>query len=290
MTAVVRGTCALLLIAGTAVAASPPPSGIRSWAPPLPAFQAGAEIHATADHLDGDFTHQHIILSGNVTLVSADQQIQAGRLEVTLDPKGRHVENLDGQGNVRLVYGPYTATGDRARFDTAAHHAELLGHARIWGEGREVSGDTIDVDLQRRVVKVTGGRVLLPSSGTLPALRVTADTIVADDLAGRADLTGSVEVVAGPRHLWAGTAAVEMDPQTGALQRLVAGGGVRVEEGERRGRADRGAYDLVKHTLILEGNADLTEGVSRLRGERIRVNLTTRQVAVERGTIQYRQQ
>ena len=290
MTVALRVATALLLTAGSAAAASPPRSGIRSWAPPTPAFQAGAEIHATADHLDGDFAHQRILLTGNVTLVSADEQIQAARLAVTLEPKGRRIETLDAQDNVRLVYGPYTATGDRVRFDTAARHAQLLGHARIWGEAREVSGDTIDVDLARRVVKVTAGRVQLPPDGTLPALRVIADTIVADDVAGRADLTGHVEVVSGIRHLWASNAAVELDPQTGALKRLSAGGGVRVEEGDRHGTADRGVYDLVKRTLVLEGNADLTEGVSRLRGEQIRVNLTTRQVEVERGTIQYRQE
>ncbi|MGD2064436.1 MAG: LptA/OstA family protein [Nitrospirota bacterium] len=280
---------ALLLIAAAVSAAAPPQSGIRSWAPPLPAFQAGAEIHATADHLDGDFTHQRIRLSGNVNLVSADQQIQADRLEVVLAPQGRHIETLDAQGEVRLVYGAYTAIGDRARFDTAAGRAQLLGHARIWGEAREVRGDSIDVDLERRVLKVMVGRVTLPAAATLPALWVAADTIVADDLAGRADLTGAVEVVAGPRHLWAGTAALELDRKTGALRRLFAGDGIRVEEGERRGRADRGSYDLVKRTLVLEGNADLTEGVTRLRGERIRVNLATRQVEVERGTIEYRQ-
>jgi lipopolysaccharide transport protein LptA len=289
MTTALRVVSALLLTTATALAAAPPRPGIRSWAPPTPAFQAGAEIHATADHLDGDFTHQRILLSGNVTLVSADQQIQADRLEVTLDPQGRRIETLDAQGEVQLVYGPYTATGDRARFDTAVGHAQLLGHARIWGEAREVSGDSIDVDLERRVLKVTAGRVLLPPDATLPALRITADTIMADDVAGRADLTGAVEVVAGPRHMWAGNAVLELDPQTGALRRLRAGGGVRIEEGERRGRADRGSYDLVKRTLLLEGNADFTEGVSRLRGERIHVNLTTRQVEVERGTIHYRQ-
>jgi lipopolysaccharide transport protein LptA len=290
MTATLSVVAALALIPATAFAAAPPQPTIHRWAPPTPAFQAGTEIRATADHLDGDFAHQRILLSGNVKLVNADQQIQANRVEVALDAQGQRIETLDARGEVRMTYGPYTATGDLVHFDTAASHARLLGHARIWGEARDVRGDSIDIDLERRVLTVTAGRVSLPSTTSLPALRVTADKIIADDGAGRADLTGKVEIVAGPRHLWAGHAALELDPQTGAVRRLLASGGVRVEERERHGKADRGSYDLVERTLLLEGNADLTEGPSRLRGERIRVNLTTRQVEVDHGTIRYRQE
>jgi len=227
---------ATLLIAATAIRAA---AGGGGWIPPTPAFQAGTELHATADHLEGDFTRHHLLLVGNVKLVGDTQEIHAERLSVTLDAESRRIETLDAKGQVRLIYGPYTAVADRLVFDTAAGHARLLGEARIWGEGREMAGTSIDLDLHRKVVEVTAGRVGLPAHGELPALRVAADTIVAD--------------------------------------------------GDRHGRADRGTYDLMTGSLVLEGNAALTEGGSRLLGDRIRVSLTTRQVQVERGTIHYRQ-
>jgi len=277
---------AILLIAATAVRAAATGSG---WTPPTPAFQAGTEFHATADHLEGDFTRHHLLLVGNVTLVGDTQEIHAERLSVTLDAASRRIETLDGSGQVRLIYGPYTAVADHVVFDTAAGHARLLGEARIWGEGREMAGTTIDLDLHLKVVEVTAGRVDLPAHGELPALRVAANTIVADDASGRAELTGAVEVTSGTRHLSADHAVVELDPATNSVRQLRADGDLRIVDGDRRGRADRGTYDLMKGSLVLEGNADLTEGGSRLLGDQIRVSLTTRQVQVERGTIHYRQ-
>lgn len=278
----------ILLVAVMAVRPAAAAGG--GWTPPTPAFQAGTELHATADHLEGDFTRHHLLLVGNVTLVGDTQEIHAARLSMTLDAEGRRIETLDGSGQVRLIYGPYTAVADRILFDNAAGHARLLGHARIWGEGREMAGDTIDLDLHRKVVEVAAGRVHLPAHGDIPSLRVAANTIVADDASGRAELTGAVTVTSGPRHLSADHAVVELDPATGDVRQLRADGDLRIVDGDRHGRADRGAYDLVKRSLVLEGNADLTEGGSRLLGERIRVSLTTRQVQVERGTIHYRQQ
>jgi len=277
---------ATTLVAVAAVRATAAGGG---WTPATPAFQAGTEFHATADHLEGDFTRHHLLLVGNVTLVGDKQEIHAERLSVTLDAESRRIETLDGSGQVRLIYGLYTAVADRVVFDTAAGHARLLGEARIWGEGREMTGTLIDLDLRHKVVELTGGRVHLPAHGQLPALLVAADTIVADDTSGRAELTGAVEVTSGPRHLSADHAVVELDPATNTVRRLRADGDLRIVDGDRRGRADHGTYDLVKGSLVLEGNAGLTEGGSRLLGDRIRVNLTTRQVQVERGTIHYRQ-
>gem|GEM_PF-3564817 len=277
---------ATLLIAATAIRAA---AGGGGWIPPTPAFQAGTELHATADHLEGDFTRHHLLLVGNVKLVGDTQEIHAERLSVTLDAESRRIETLDAKGQVRLIYGPYTAVADRLVFATAAGHARLLGEARIWGEGREMAGTSIDLDLHRKVVEVTAGRVGLPAHGELPALRVAADTIVADDASGRAELTGAVEVTSGPRHLSADHAVVELDPATNSVRQLRADGDLRIADGDRHGRADRGAYDLMTGSLVLEGNAALTEGGNRLLGDRIRVSLTTRQVQVERGTIHYRQ-
>jgi lipopolysaccharide transport protein LptA len=277
-------TVLIAITAPRAVAA-----GGGGWTPPTPAFQAGQELRATANHLEGDFTRHHLLLTGNVTLVSGTQEIHAERLSVTLDAERRRIQTLDGSGQVRLIYGPYTAIADRALFDTATGQARLLGNARVWGEGRETAGATIDLNLQRKVVEITAGRVHLPAHGELPALRVAADTIVADDASGRAELTGAVEVTSGARRLTADHAVVDLDPATGDVRQLRADGHLRIADGDRRGRADRGAYDLVKRSLVLEGNADLTQGSNRLRGDRIRVDLTTRRVQVERGTIQYRQ-
>ena len=279
--------CGVALLSWVAIVH--PAAATAGWAPPVPAFQGGTELHATADHLEGDFLHHHLLLVGNVILVDGTQEIHAARLDVTLDAAGKRLQTLDAQGQVHLIYGPYTAVADHARFDTAAGHAHLDGGARIWGEGREMTGATIDLDLRHKAVAIAQGRVLLPAHGDLPALRVVADKITADDASGRAELTGAVEVTAGTRRLTARHAVVELDPGTGSVRRMDADGDLRVSDGDRHGRADRGTYNLAKGSLVLEGHADLTEGNNRLLGDRIRVNLTTRQVEVERGTIHYRQ-
>jgi len=128
----------------------------------------------------------------------------------------------------------------------------------------------------------------VPAEGTTPAVRVAAASIKVDDLRGVAHLKGKVEVVSGARHLWGDEITVHTDPKSSAVRRIDAVGGVRVVDGGRHGEAEEAHYDLLHHDLTLAGKARLVEGGNEIRGARIHLDLVTRQVRVERGTIRYR--
>jgi len=56
-------------------------------------------------------------------------------------------------------------------------------------------------------------------------------------------------------------------------ERLVASGGVRVEQGERRARCDGATYDADARLIVCAGHAQLEQGCDLVRGERIEFDL-----------------
>lgn len=275
---------ALLVLTASHTGAETAP---RHWTPPIPELQVGGDLQATADHLEADLATHRLQLTGNVALNSGQSQVHAERLDVALDGEGHQIERLEARGHVRLVYGPYTATASTALFDNAAGRVRLDGNAKVWGEGRELLGSIIELDLEARTLHVTEGSLFLPAERALEQLRISAATIFADDSTGRGRFKGDVQVTTGQRRLWAEVGEIVLDRESGGVRLVEASGGVRFEEGIRRGRADQVRYTPLDHRLLLAGGAELEEGDNRLQGDRIQVDLVTRQVTVSHGTIRY---
>ena len=276
---------ALLLLVATATPAAAAPGG---WAPTPPPLSLAAGLDATADHLEGALADGRLTFTGHVEITSGTERLRAASVDLTLETPRHTLRRVVANGTVQLIYGPYTATAEEADFDARSGRSTLTGGAKIWGGGREVAGDRIEIDTTRRTVTVIAGYLLVPAEGTRAAVRVKAATIEVDDLHGVAHLKGKVEVVSGERHLWGDEITVHTDPKSSTVRRIDAVGGVRVVDGDRRGKAEEAHYDLLHHDLTLTGKARLVEGGNEIRGERIRLDLATRQVRVERGTIRYR--
>ena len=276
---------ALLLLVATATPAAAAPGG---WAPTPPPLSLAAGLDATADHLEGALADGRLTFTGHVEITSGTERLRAASVDLTLETPRHTLRRVVAKGAVQLIYGPYTATAEEANFDARSGRSTLTGGAKIWGGGREVAGDRIEIDTTRRTAVVVGGHLLVPAQGTTPAVRVVAATIEVDDLHGVAHLKGKVEVVSGERHLWGDEITVHTDPKSSTVRRIDAVGGVRVVDGGRRGKAEEAHYDLLHHDLTLTGKARLVEGGNEIRGERIRLDLATRQVRVDRGTIRYR--
>ncbi len=274
----------LLILAATAA----PAAASGGWAPSPPPLTLAAGLDATADRLEGELAGGRLTFTGHVEITSGAQRLRAARVDLTLETPGHTLRRVVAKGAVQLIYGPYTATAEAADFDGASGRSTLTGKAKVWGAGREVAGERIDLDTRRRTVAVVAGHLLVPAEGANPAVRVVADTIEADDLRGVAHLRGKVEVVSGTRHLWGDDITVHTNANGTTVQRIDAVGGVRVVDGGRRGAAKEAHYDLLRHHLTLTGQARLAEGGNEIRGDAIHLDLQTRQVRVERGTIRYR--
>ncbi len=275
----------LLILAATTAPAAAASGG---WAPAPPPLTLAAGLDATADRLEGELAGGKLSFTGHVEITSGAERLRAASVDLTLETPRHTLRRVVAKGAVQLIYGPYTATAEAADFDAASGRSTLTGGAKVWGAGREVAGERIDLDTRRRTVVVVAGHLLVPAEGANPAVRVVADTIEADDLRGVAHLKGNVEVVSGTRHLWGDEITVHTDPKGGTVQRIDAVGGVRLVDGNRRGVAEEAHYDLLHHDLTLTGKARLVEGGNEIRGETIHLDLATRQVRVEHGTIRYR--
>jgi lipopolysaccharide export system protein LptA len=82
------------------------------------------------------------------------------------------------------------------------------------------------------------------------------------------------------------TAATSSGPIGSKVSRIEAGPGVNVRSGDRTASGERAVFDLVKNLVTLEGNVVLTQGQNVVRGERVVVNLTTKEGRVEGGRVQ----
>jgi lipopolysaccharide export system protein LptA len=70
------------------------------------------------------------------------------------------------------------------------------------------------------------------------------------------------------------------------VSRIEAGPGVRVRSGDRTASGDRAVLDMANDLVTLEGNVVLTQGSNVVRGDRVIVNLATKQGRVEGGRVQ----
>ena len=70
------------------------------------------------------------------------------------------------------------------------------------------------------------------------------------------------------------------------VSRIEAGPGVSVRSGDRTATGDRAVLDMASDLVTLEGNVILTQGGNVVRGDRLVVNLRTKQGRVEGGRVQ----
>lgn len=75
-------------------------------------------------------------------------------------------------------------------------------------------------------------------------------------------------------------------PGGSRVSRIEAGPGVRVRSGDRTASGDRAVLDMANDIVTLEGNVVLTQGSNVVRGDRVIVNLATKQGRVEGGRVQ----
>lgn len=105
-------------------------------------------------------------------------------------------------------------------------------------------------------------------------VEVTADTLSVDQATGQAIFTGNVLVGQGAMRLGAGRVTVRY--AKGGQQKieaLNATGGVTLVSGPDAAEASEAVYDVGAGTIVLTGDAMVTQGKGVLAGDRIEVSL-----------------
>ena len=85
---------------------------------------------------------------------------------------------------------------------------------------------------------------------------------------------------------YAGEATSERRSRLARVSRIEAGPGVTVRSGDQTASGDRVVLDMDQDLVTMSGNVVLTQGPNVVRGDRLVVNLATKQGRIEGGRVQ----
>jgi lipopolysaccharide export system protein LptA len=130
-------------------------------------------------------------------------------------------------------------------------------------------------------------------TGSDEAIQIEADRLEVRDPEKLAVYSGNVRVRQGETVLetpelkvfYAGDAAVEGAPGSQVV-RIEAGPGVAVRSGDQTATGDRAVLDMARDLVTMSGNVVLTQGPNVVRGERLVVDLASKQGRIEGGRVQ----
>ena len=215
----------------------------------------------------------------------------------------RAVRRIEAREDVVIRRAGWTVRSAEALFRPREREAEFSGTPEIEGDGVFLSGRQVESAEGR--VRVTGGgdagraQMIVSRAGGLGLYggdKLTTETILLADTIemrtgeteNRFDFDGSVEVMSGPLRLVADrmdvvsaasgtgkpssdTANAEGGPSVGAVRRLTAEGGVRIERGDQVARGERVVFTPGEQRAELTGEPILADGSVEVSGSAMRL-------------------
>lgn len=176
---------------------------------------------------------------------------------------------LPGSGAVQLAPAPANLTADHllANFETA--RALYSGHARLWQGASVLDADSIELQKNERQLLASGHvRAVFPEAAFSPnsaasaksrsaVWRVQAGSLSYQDAEGRAHAEGQVLAQSATQKIQSSSLDLFFAPSANRSARQVtratASGGVLIEQGARRGSAERGEYSAADGKFVLSG-------------------------------------
>ncbi len=137
----------------------------------LPGGTSSESVKITADRLEADDAARTMVFAGNAVARQGDVSIASDQLTIEYLAEDRQVKQIVAEGNVKIVQGARTATGQRAVYDKQNEQIVLSGSPVVSEGPNSVRGDEIVLfmDGRRSLVKGgAGGRVqavFQPGSG-----------------------------------------------------------------------------------------------------------------------------
>ena len=110
-------------------------------------------IHIVSDKMEANTKENWVAFIGNVVAAQEDATIQAERLKIfyisdtSAVPNADAIKKIIAEGNVKIVTGTKTATGDHAVYTADDHVLILTGHAKAWSGENIVTGSKITLFL-----------------------------------------------------------------------------------------------------------------------------------------------
>jgi lipopolysaccharide export system protein LptA len=185
--------------------------------------------------------------------------------------------DLSPKGNsLQFAAAPANLSSDTMQASAKTGHAVYNGHARLWQGDAVVEADSIELAKDTRELRATGNvRGVFPQmapKGTV-LWHVSAGTMSYSDAQSRAHLERSVVVQSADQRIRAqgmdlfftraGGGGAQPGRTAQQISRAVGTGGVIVEQGGRRGTAERGEYTAADGKFTLSGgNPTLFDGLN----------------------------
>ncbi len=242
-----------------------------------------AEHKAEAQQAVFVHTAQTTVLTGQAVVRDASSETHSPRITFA-----QATGNIEAEGPVRstdfsskasslqMSPAPANISADHLQANSKTGRALYSGHARLWQGPSVLEAETIELFRETRVLKANGKvRAVFPqntpqsaASGANaaatppPVWHVTAGSLTYWDAEDRAHLEKDVFVQSVDQRMRAPqldlyfTRTGSSTPGSGGtsqINRAVGTGGVVVEQGDRRGIAERGVYTAADEKFVLTG-------------------------------------
>lgn len=232
---------------------------------------AEGEKSAQADRAVFLRAAQTATLTGNAAVSDGMRETHAQQiifLQSTGDVRaegGVRSTDFSAKGNSsQLSATPANLSADSMRANTKTMRASYTGHARMWQGETVVEANAIELVKDRKEILATGNvRGIFPQTARkgIALWHVSAGSMTYSDADSRAHLERNAEVRSAEQRIRARaidlffvrTAGGKNGGATQQISRAVATGGVIVEQGNKRGIAERGEYIAAEGKFVLSG-------------------------------------
>jgi len=220
---------------------------------------------------------QTTVLTGQAMVRDAGSETHAPKItfyqtsgDIEADGPVRSTDFASKGSSLQMSSIPANLSADRMRANSKTGRAVYTGHARLWQGASVMEADAIELLRPTRVLNARGNvRAVFPqapqpgaSPGSAPVWHVSSGLLTYWDTENRAHLEKDVYVQSADQKMrspqlelyFTRTGADKQgNGGTSQISRAVGTGGVVVEQGDRRGTAERGLYTAAEEKYVLSG-------------------------------------
>ncbi len=110
---------------------------------------------ATGDKAVYNLTEGKAVLSGTRPKIVQDNKNTLEADQITVWTKDNALDHAEATGNVVIVNGTQTATGDKATYNPTTTIAQLIGHVKVKQGENVLEGDQTDINMTTHVSTMT---------------------------------------------------------------------------------------------------------------------------------------
>jgi lipopolysaccharide export system protein LptA len=220
---------------------------------------------------------QTTVLTGQAMVRDAGSETHAPKItfyqatgEIEAEGPVRSTDFASRSSSLQMSSVPANLSADHMRANSKTGRAVYTGHARLWQGASVLEADTIELLRPTRILNATGNvRAVFPQApqpgaapGATPVWHISSGLLTYWDAENHAHLEKDVFVQSTDQKMrspqlelfFTRTGADKQgNGGTSQISRAVGTGGVVVEQGDRRGTAERGLYTAAEEKFVLTG-------------------------------------